>query len=79
MLTILLITTPQGKVWGRIHWKEKMVSEKIKVFSWHLAAQSVLFHIEGNCNCHNMLTLGAYPCALPGGLASFEVSLLSLM
>lgn len=79
MLPILLITTPHGKVQRRLQWKEKMVSEKINLFSWHLAALSVLSHVEGNCNCHNMLTLGAYFYALPGGLASFEVSQLSLM
>lgn len=78
MVPILLITTPHGKVQRRLQWKEKVVSEKINLFSWHLAAQSVLSHVEGNCNCHNMLTLGTYFYALPGGLESFEVRQFSL-
>lgn len=68
-----------GKYREVFNGKKKMASEKTNLFSWHLAEQSVVSHIEGNCSCHNMLTLGAYFYAWPGGLASFEVSQLSLM
>lgn len=79
MLLIVLIATPHGKAQGRLQWKGKVVSEKINLFSWYLAARLVLSHTEGNCNCHNISTLGTYFYALPGGLASFEANQLSLM
>lgn len=58
MLPTLLITTPQRKAQGRLQGQEKVVSEKINLFSWHLAAHSVLSHVEGNCSCHSTLTSG---------------------